>query len=76
MALVRNVGGWDRAIRVIVGLALIVLVISQDLAGFWGGIAFLVGGVALITGVVRYCPVNKMLGLNSCSVEPPAASDS
>lgn len=67
MALQRNVGGWDRAVRVIVGLALIVLVISQDIAGFWGGIAFLVGGVALITGVVRYCPISKLMGVNTCA---------
>lgn len=73
MALKRNVGGWDRAVRVILGLALLAFVITGDLQGVWGVIAFLVGSVALITGVIRYCPVNRMLGVNSCAAEPGPA---
>jgi hypothetical protein len=29
------------------------------------------GVVALVTGAIRYCPLNALLGLDSCRGEPP-----
>ncbi|CAN7665306.1 YgaP family membrane protein [Paenibacillus sp. LjRoot56] len=59
----KNVGGTDRAIRVILGIALLSL--FYVLPGYWK----LVGLIAvplLITGLAQKCGINKLLGRNTC----------
>ena len=55
-----NVGTWDRAIRIVVGLALIGLVATGTI-GLWG----LVGLVPLLTGLAGLCPLYSMLGIRT-----------
>jgi hypothetical protein len=57
-----NVGNLDRALRILVGLALIGLAASGTI-GFWGYI----GIVPLLTGVAARCPVYSMLGVATTS---------
>jgi hypothetical protein len=58
-----NVGGIDRVLRVIVGLALISLYfVLEGNARYWG----LIGFVPLLTGMVRVCPAYSVLGLSTC----------
>lgn len=59
----RNEGTIDRALRVIVGLVLIGLTLT-DRVGVWGWI----GVVPLLTGLVGMCPLYKVLGINTCRV--------
>jgi hypothetical protein len=56
-----NVGGIDRALRVIVGLALIAMAITGAV-GVWGYI----GIVPLLTGVFKFCPLYPIVGINTC----------
>jgi hypothetical protein len=59
-----NVGGIDRILRIVVGLALI----GATLAGMlpvWGWI----GVVPLLTGVFKFCPAYTLLGMNTCPME-------
>jgi len=56
-----NVGGMDRAVRIIVGLLLIVLSIA-GVIGWWGWI----GLVPLLTGLFRSCPLYLLFGWNTC----------
>lgn len=63
----KNVGTIDRAIRIIVGLALI--------AGFFlnsGGSyswLYLLGIVPLATGLIGSCPPYALLGINTCAMK-------
>jgi hypothetical protein len=57
-----NVGNIDRAIRIVVGLALIGLAVTNTI-GEWGW----VGIISLLTGVFRYCPAYSMFGCKSCN---------
>ncbi len=57
----RNVGSWDRVLRVVVGVALIALTLTGTI-GVWGWI----GLVPLVTGLMGRCPMYKLLGLNTC----------
>jgi len=59
----RNEGTIDRALRVILGLVLIGLTLT-DRVGVWGWI----GMVQLLTGLVGMCPLYKVLGINTCRV--------
>jgi cadmium resistance protein CadD (predicted permease) len=56
-----NVGGIDRVLRILVGLALISLVFVGPKI-IWGW----VGLVPLLTGIFKFCPAYKLLGLNTC----------
>jgi hypothetical protein len=56
----KNIGTVDRAIRVIVGLALIALVFVGPQTP-WGW----VGVVPLLTGFISFCPLYKILGIKT-----------
>lgn len=56
-----NVGGADRILRIVVGLALILLALSGQI-GAWGWI----GVVPLATGLFRMCPLYSVFGMNTC----------
>ncbi len=60
-----NVGTIDRAIRIVAGLALIVLA-ALGTIGLWGYI----GIVPLVTGIFRFCPAYRLIGLSSCPMTP------
>jgi hypothetical protein len=56
-----NVGGIDRALRIVLGLALIALA-ATGTVGVWGWI----GVVPLLTGVFKFCPAYTLFGFSSC----------
>ncbi len=58
-----NVGGIDRILRVLVGLALLALTLTGQI-GVWGWI----GLVPLGTGLFKFCPLYRVLGMNTCPV--------
>ena len=55
--MLHNIGGTERFIRVVVGLALLLLVFFGPQTP-WG----YVGLVPLITGLIGYCPLYRVLG--------------
>jgi len=57
-----NVGTIDRIARIVLGLALIAGALS-GVIGAWGWI----GVVPLATGLFRFCPAYRLIGLNTCS---------
>ncbi len=59
-----NVGGIDRTLRILVGIALIALA-ATDTVGAWGWI----GVVPLVTGLFKFCPFYPMLGMSTCPME-------
>lgn len=61
-----NVGGTDRALRVVVGVALLALVFVFEGNARWLG---LIGIVPLATGLFRFCPVYALFGLDTCPVK-------
>lgn len=56
-----NVGGLDRAVRIIVGLVLIGLTLNHTI-GVWGWI----GVVPLATGLFKTCPIYAIFGFSTC----------
>ena len=62
-----NVGVADRAVRLIVGAGLLVLGLSHLVTGAWAIAAYTLGAIALITGLMRFCPAWSVLGINTCS---------
>jgi Protein of unknown function (DUF2892) len=58
-----NEGPLDRTIRLVLGVALLSLVFvgPKSLLG-------LIGLVPLATGVVGFCPLYRLVGLNTCPI--------
>lgn len=54
----QNVGGIDKGVRIVVGVALIGLTLAGTLPT-WGWI----GVVPLATGLMGYCPLYSVLGV-------------
>ncbi len=63
-----NVGGIDRILRIVVGLALLVWFFFDNGAGFWH-YAKLIGIVPLATGLMSSCPLYSILGLSTCPLK-------
>jgi hypothetical protein len=60
----RNEGTIDRALRIILGLALLAIVFVGPQTP-WGW----VGLVPLATGLMGYCPLYSLLGINTCALK-------
>ena len=55
-----NVGGVDKVLRMVVGVALIAWAAMGGPAWAW------IGVVALLTGLFNFCPLYGLLGINTC----------
>lgn len=62
-----NVGGIDRILRIVVGLALILgFFLAPDGAYRW---LYLIGIVPLATGLMGSCPLYSIFGFNTCPMK-------
>ena len=55
----RNVGGWDRTFRIVLGL--LVVAAGVYFHSWWGAL----GLIPLGTGIVRWCPVYMPFGTST-----------
>jgi branched-subunit amino acid ABC-type transport system permease component len=60
----KNVGGIDRVLRIVAGLALIALA-AIGLIGPWGWL----GVIVLATGVFSFCGAYTLVGLSTCPLK-------
>lgn len=61
-----NVGGMDRILRIVVGLALLSLFfLLEGNVRYWG----LIGIVPILTGAFRWCPAYLPFGISTCSMK-------
>jgi hypothetical protein len=56
-----NEAGFDRALRILVGIALLALVfVGPHTAWGWLGL------IPLATGVAGFCPLYRLVGIDTC----------
>ncbi|MDZ7292830.1 MAG: DUF2892 domain-containing protein [candidate division KSB1 bacterium] len=60
-----NVGGVDRAVRLILGVALVLLGVFGVLKGTAAIIGYVVAAIALITGLVGYCALYSVFKIST-----------
>lgn len=63
----KNVGNIDRLMRIALG---IVLVLIPIMSGFstWTTIAGIIGVIAIATAGMRFCPLYRILGIQTCKM--------
>ena len=59
-----NEGAIDRIVRVIVGVVLLAMVFVGPKTLFG-----LIGIIPLLTGLIGFCPLYKIFGLNTCPLD-------
>jgi Protein of unknown function (DUF2892) len=59
-----NVGGIDRILRIVLGLALIAMTLTGTI-GVWGWI----GVVPIATAALGFCPLYTVLGFSTCPLK-------
>jgi len=64
-----NVGGIDRVLRIIIGLALLSLVFFGDKIIGYNTVYGWIGIIPLLTGIFKFCPLYTLLGLKTCSTK-------
>ena len=52
-----NEAGWDRIVRIVLGVALLYLGWAGVVTGGWGTFLMVIGFVPLLTGLVGFCPI-------------------
>lgn len=57
----KNTGNIDRSLRILIGLGLIAIT-QVGPHTLWGWI----GAIPLLTALVGFCPLYKLLGLSTC----------
>ena len=64
-----NVGGIERGLRLFLAIIFALLawfIVATGLKALFSMLAM----VMLVTALVRFCPINSLIGRNSCSVSP------
>ncbi len=62
----KNVGTVDRAVRVVVGVALIAWALLGTSEYAWAG---WIGVLPLLTAVMGWCPPYSLLGISTCGTK-------
>lgn len=65
----QNVGAADRAVRIAIGILLLVAAAVLQSPARWFG---LIGFIPLLTGMFGSCPLYSLFGFNTCAVQAKA----
>lgn len=70
--MIANMGKLDRALRLIVAAALLIIAFGAGTAamGVLQWIAVAVAAVFTLTSVVGNCPAYRLIGIKTCRVDP------
>ncbi len=60
-----NEAGWDRIVRVLLGIAILYLGWTGLVGGGWGIFFKIIGFLPLVTGLVGWCPLYTLLKIRT-----------
>lgn len=63
-----NEAGWDRVVRIVLGIALLYLGFAGIVPGGWGLFLKVIGFVPLLTGLVGWCPLYALFKVQTKNV--------
>jgi len=61
-----NLGGLDRIVRLVGGIALLLAGFMAGIVEPWNWVAMAAGAVFALTSMVSFCPLYAIFGINSC----------
>ncbi|MFZ1370061.1 MAG: DUF2892 domain-containing protein [Ferruginibacter sp.] len=65
----KNMGTADRIIRIILAAVVGFLYYNKTITGTLGIVLLVLAGVFVLTSLISFCPLYKLVGLNTCPVK-------
>jgi hypothetical protein len=62
----KNMGGSDKAIRLLIAAILIILNTTGILTDTLGWIALALAGILVVTSLIGFCPLYSLIGIHTC----------
>ncbi len=66
--MIPNVGGLDRLLRIVVGLALLAFAFFGWPATGYNWVGW-IGAVPVLTALIGWCPAYRLVGLSTCPMQ-------
>lgn len=63
-----NVGSTDKMIRIVAGIVAAVVAFLVGAGSVLGIVLLVVAAVMLVTGFTGFCPLYRLIGVNTCKV--------
>ncbi len=63
-----NMSKTDRLIRTIVAIGVALLIYFNVVSGIFAYILLAVAGIFVLTSLVNFCPLYRLLGINTCRI--------
>ncbi len=64
-----NMGNADRVIRIVIAIAISILFFTETVSGTLAYVLLAIGGIFLLTSLVGFCPLYRLVGLNTCKTK-------
>ena len=64
-----NMGGTDKAIRLLIAVILVLLYFLGQIEGVIGIIALVMAAVFTLTSVISFCPLYTAFGIKTCKTK-------
>ena len=65
----KNMGNADKGLRIVAAIAIALLYYFNVISGTLAYILMAVAIILLITSLVNFCPLYRVLGINTCKVK-------
>ena len=62
--MIQNESDTDRIVRGVIGVILL-LVAYNNMTGPWQIVLYILGGIAVVTGITGFCMIYKLLGITT-----------
>ncbi|MGG9964647.1 YgaP family membrane protein [Ferruginibacter sp. SUN106] len=65
----KNMGSYDRIIRLLIAAVVAVLYFTNVITGTLGIVLLIIAGVFVLTSLISFCPLYTILGINTCKTK-------
>jgi len=65
----KNMGNFDRALRIILAIVVAILIYMGTLSGTAAIVLGIIAGVFLLTSLVGFCGLYKVFGFSTCALK-------
>lgn len=65
----KNMGTFDRAIRIVIALVLLILIFSGQITGTLAYVLGIISVVFLVTSAIGWCPLYTIIGFSTKKTE-------
>ena len=65
----RNMGTFDRAIRILIAIVIAILYFTHTVTGTFAIVLLIIGGIFLLTSFISFCPLYSLIGISTCPLK-------